>query len=170
MSVTRLAQIAVSTEASNDPAIENPPASKSVYDKDTALNKVANFIPSEVITVYVALWGLVTPESSAAKWTVFGVGLALVPIVFVLTYMIGRRKVAVESDGQAPGRSLKVSLPLLVFGVVAFVAWVAAMPGNPFTQFGGQALKFGGGAVIVLGMLLPMAAEALGLAKPDEES
>lgn len=167
MSVTRLAQIAVSTETVNDPEVEAVPvaAPGSALGRDVALTRVAEFIPSEVVGVYVALWALIDPRSAAGKWTVFGVGLALVPVVFVLTYMVGRRRAAAAGDGVPPARSFRVSLPLLGFGIVAFVAWAAALPGNPFTEFGDQALKFGGGATLVLGLVLPMAAEALGLDK-----
>lgn len=169
MSVTRLAQIAVSTEAVNDPAVERVPAARPTYGGDSALNRIAEFIPAEVIGVYTALWGLTDPGSAAAKWAVFGVGLALVPVVFVLTYMVSRRRAAAAGAGVRPARSLRVSVPLLVFALLAFVAWAAAMPGNPFTELSEHALRFGGGAVLVLGLLLPMAAEALGLAKsaPD---
>jgi hypothetical protein len=54
--------------------------------------------------------------------------------------------------------------------VAGVLRWAAAIPGSPFTGFGDHALKVGGGAVLVLGVLLPMAAEALGLAKTDPGS
>ncbi|GAB2844915.1 hypothetical protein GCM10022221_50270 [Actinocorallia aurea] len=159
MSVTNMAQVAVTAEAVK--AAPEGAEVSSAYNKDTALNRVAAFIPSEAVAVYLALWAFIDPDEPLAKWTVFGVGLALVLAFYFLAYLQRRRAVA-GVDGP-PARSVGVTLVLLLFAVVAFTAWAAAMPGNPFTQFTDQAVKIGGGAIIVLGVLMPKVADVLGL-------
>ena len=54
---------------------------------------------------------------------------------------------------------------LLVFAMLAFTAWAMAMPDNPFLALNDQALKVGGGSIIVLGILMPRVANVLGLTK-----
>lgn len=159
MSVTNLAQEAVATEAVNDPQTTR----SADYDKETALTKVAAFIPSEAIAVYLALWAFADPRTDTSKWVVFGLGVALVVVFFFLAYF--RRRRAVTTDGGPPAPSLRVMILMLVFALVGFVAWTMAMPGTPFEQITDQALKIGGGAIIVLGVLMPRAAEVLGLTK-----
>ncbi|GAA3218257.1 hypothetical protein [Actinocorallia longicatena] len=156
-----MAQAAVSTEAVNDPqTVRSAPTD---YDRSTALSKVAAFIPTEAVAVYLALVAFFNPDGDVMRWVVFGIGVVLVPVFYFLAYMNRRR--AVGADGGAPEPSLRVTLLLLVFALLAFVAWAAAMPNNPFEQFTDEATKFGGGAIIVLGVLMPQAAGALGLTK-----
>lgn len=158
-----MAQVAVATEAVKAETDGRTRLSPE-YTKDTALNRVAAFIPSEAVAVYLALWAFIDPRAAVAKWTVFGVGLVLVIAFYLLAYL-QRRRAVTSGGGDSPARSLRVTLLLLLFAMVAFTAWAAAMPGNPFTQFGDGAMKVGGGAIIVLGVLLPRVADVLGLSE-----
>ncbi|MEO5874388.1 MAG: hypothetical protein ABIS86_06065 [Streptosporangiaceae bacterium] len=165
MSVAKYAQVAVATEAVNDPDTVKPQSTD--YDRDSALTRVAAFIPSEAVAVYLALWSFIGPDTSTTRWVVFAIGLALVPTFYLLAYLQRRRMVGVNQGEVPPQRSLRVVLLLLVFAMLAFTAWAMAMPDNPFLDLTDQALKFGGGAVIVLGILMPRAADVLGLNKGD---
>jgi hypothetical protein len=163
MSVAKYAQVAVSTEAVNDPETVKPQSTD--YDKDTALTKVAAFIPSEAIAVYLALWSFIGPDTTTTRWVVFAIGLALVPTFYLLAYFQRRRVVGVNEGEAPPQRNLRVVILLLVFAMVAFTAWAMAMPDNPFLSLNDQALKVGGGSIIVLGILMPRVANVLGLTK-----
>jgi hypothetical protein len=163
MSVAKYAQVAVATEAVNDPDTVKPQSTD--YDKDTALTKVAAFIPSEAIAVYLALWSFIGPDSKTTKWVVFAIGLALVPTFYLLAYFQRRRVVGVNEGETPPQGSPRVVILLLVFAMLAFVAWAMAMPDNPFLSLNDQALKVGGGSIIVLGILMPRVANVLGLTK-----
>src|SRR3954468_14907955 len=106
MSVAKYAQVAVSTEAVNDPGMVKPQSTD--YDKDTPLTKVAAFIPSEVIAVYLALWSFIGPDTTTTRWVVFAIGLALVPTFYLLAYFQRRRVVGVNQGETPPQRSLRV--------------------------------------------------------------
>jgi hypothetical protein len=62
-----------------------------------------------------------------------------------------------------PPKSLRVFWLLLLFATIAYVAWAAALPSTPFLQLTDQATKIGALAALVLGVLLPRAADAMKL-------
>ena len=115
------------------------------------MEKVTAFIPSEVIGAYVALSGLLAPlyksDEFKWKWVLFFICLGLIPIVMALSYALRRK------DG-LPTPKLFINLVLLILALVAFIVWVAALPGTPFTVYSPNVTVFGGGAVIVLAILM----------------
>ena len=122
----------------------------------SAMEKVATFIPSEVIGLYVAGFGILSPEAESSKWWIFGICFALIPIIMLLNYAIQKKR-----SVQTP--KLWISLVLFVFAAVAFVAWAAALPDTPFLTFSPQATEYGGYTVMILAVVMYKAAEVLGV-------
>jgi hypothetical protein len=123
---------------------------------DSAMEKISSFIPSEVIGVYVAGFGIFSPESSAGKWWIFGICALLVPVFIALNYIQQRS----HSDDFP---SVRIAFILLFFGLVAFIAWAAAMPGTPFLSLTPIATAIGGWAVLILAGIMHKVADILGV-------
>jgi hypothetical protein len=121
---------------------------------DSAMEKISSFIPSEVIGIYVAGFGIFSPESSAGKWWIFGICALLVPVFIALNYMQQR-----SPSDDAP--SARIALIILFFGLVAFIAWAAALPGTPFLSLTPIATAVGGWAVLILAGIMYKVADIL---------
>ena len=121
---------------------------------DSYMQKIAAFIPSEIIGIYVAGLGIFSPDTDYAKWLLFGICIVLIPIIMWLDFLVQKKKEADKLSG-------KIKFVLLIFALVAYVAWTAAMPGTPFLSFNENATLFGGFAVIILAVVMYRAAEVL---------
>jgi hypothetical protein len=51
-----------------------------------SLEKVTAFVPTEAISLYVSGTGIFSPQGYNAKWTVFFVSLAFIPVIILLNY------------------------------------------------------------------------------------
>jgi len=112
--------------------------------QDDYLERVARFIPSEVLAVYVPVVAILDLRGDVGRWAVFGCALALIPLILWLR----------SSAEQPLGRERALAIWLI--GTIAFVAWAAAIPSGPFQTFTEDATRFGGAAVIVVSVLLPL--------------
>lgn len=121
---------------------------------ESAMEKVSAFIPSEVIGIYIAGLGILSPTTDAGKWWIFGVSLALIPIVMLLNYLIQKKRADTPLGPRA-------SFILFIFAVAAFVAWAAALPSTPFLSLSEYATNIGGWSVIILAAVMYKAAEFL---------
>lgn len=153
-----------------DDVADAPPASDKI--RETALEKITAFIPTEVIGIYIAGVGIMPVEAvaepgepapvSVVQWAIFWVALALVPIFVTVNAALLNRALQ-------PGSKLKpLKVMLLVgFGGVAFCAWALALPETPFrdlvTVDGISATQIGAFAVVVLGLLMPSLAKLAGV-------
>jgi hypothetical protein len=135
-----------------DEHFEHAPEGKKAVE--SAMEKISAFIPSEIIGIYVAGFGILSPESDAGKWWIFGVCFALIPVLIWLNYL-GHKK---RADATL---TVKITIVLLVFAMIAFVAWAAALPGTPFLTFSARATAFGGWAVIILAVIMYRVADLL---------
>jgi hypothetical protein len=137
-------------------------------DVETALEKITQWIPSEVVAAYVALLGIFAPDDSTLRWVLFAVGVVLV-IVFVglnaaLVNKRGREKWESEKrPGPAPKLATKRLLTLMGVGIVAFVVWAFALPDSPFLSVTEQATRIGGALVVIVSLVMPLVAELLDL-------
>jgi len=124
---------------------------------DSAMEKIAAFIPSEVIGVYVVALGMLSPQRDAGKWLIFGICIVLVPIFICLDYVLTKKR--------NPNTKLtrRVGIILAILGVVAFVAWAAAMPGTPFLSLHPNATAAGGVSVMILAAFMYKIAEVFDL-------
>jgi hypothetical protein len=161
-----IAQMAV-LGARRNLELSHPAAADASGNEDTgavqtAMAQVAAFIPSEALAVYVAGAGILAPESAQSKWLWFAICLALIPVlVFIAALLEQKRR---QVPGMAPDKlNVKIVTLLSLFGIVAFVAWTAAMPGTPFLALSPKANAIGGLGVLVTAVLLPKFAALLGI-------
>ena len=136
---------------------ETPPPPSGKGNIETALNVLFGYIPTEVITLYIAVLAAVGVEGKVTQteWTSFWIFIAATPVVVWLVY----------------GAKLKnLSLPLpLSFGewplwemfaaTAAFMAWAFALPQSPFAEFSWYSSALSGVVVLItsaiLGLLAP---------------
>lgn len=130
-----------------------PGAATSV---DTAMNVLFGYIPTEVLTVYVAVMATVqTPTITATDWIVFGSFFAITPVVVWLLF---------AAKVKAAGSELPLSFgawPVweMFAATVAYTAWAFGLPHSPFGAMSWYSASLSGLSVIVvstvLGLLAP---------------
>ncbi len=79
-------------------------------DVDSALERIVQWIPSEVVGSYVALLGLFGPNGADARWVLFLIGVALV-VVFLLVNSALVNKRGAEEWRQITRRAIHQSFP-----------------------------------------------------------
>ncbi len=100
---------------------------------DTTLNVLFGYIPTEVLTMYVAVLAVVQSDNkvTSSDWGAFWSFLVATPIIVWLVYA-------------AKLKALQKPLPLkfgtwpvweMFAATVAFSAWAFALPKSPFTEF-----------------------------------
>lgn len=146
-------------------APEHQPRGPTSGTVDTALNVLFGYIPTEVITLYVAV--LATIETgevvTSAHWIAFWAFLAATPVVVWLVY-------------GAKVKALQKPLPLnfgawplweMFAATFAFSAWTLALPRSPFAEYPWYSSALSGVAVLVastvLGLLAPFFQQQLRL-------
>ena len=127
-----MVQSSVDRIAPKDRGAAAQPENKTPVATTTAntVEQLTRYIPSEIITVYVALTSAMenAKASVRALWIGFAICLALTPVV---TWLIFAAKV--RARGQAIPRSWRVWPYWKIFAaIVAFVAWATALPHGPF--------------------------------------
>ncbi len=119
--------------------VQNPqnPASTTNDFKD----RLVKLIPSEIITAYTTIFGLITGAAIAGNKT------QLLLIVFVLLLLLTPLYLYFISNVKKPGQ--------IVFTTVAFAIWVSVI-GGPFDSFKplGFPLSFIGSIVLIFYTLL----------------
>lgn len=167
MSVSSMANIAFARRADVAPegeglnsldevasATGTPPGSAT--SATSALSAIAAYIPTEVVTVYVAVLatiGVTQPQGSGPAYTpvaVYATFLVLTPVVVWGLY--ASRAV---SAGKRIPRSLR-SWPKweMVAATLAFAAWGAAMPSSPLGIIPGFMPALAGVVALVLSLLI----------------
>jgi hypothetical protein len=134
---------------------------------ETNMNVLFGYIPTEVITLYVAVIAALagpaaSPAAPGSMWATFVVFLAATPVATWLVY-------------GAKLKNLKLPLPLrfnawplweMGAATAAFSAWAFALPNSPFAQFGWYSPVLSGLVVLiastVLGLLAPFFQRPLG--------
>src|SRR4051812_16517392 len=77
-----------------------------------AMESVSAFIPSEVVGIYVAGFGILSPESDGGKWWIFFICLALIPLLIGLNYLAQVKQTGAETR-------LPVPFALTAFALIA---------------------------------------------------
>ncbi|MEU2396114.1 hypothetical protein [Streptomyces sp. NPDC007369] len=128
----------------------------------TAAESVMTYIPTEVVTAYVAVLGILDApagHSRTPQWVVFWLFLAITPLA-VWAAMAQRE--------MAKGRRVPLhpaAWPVhtgfnIMAATAAFVLWGFSLPGSPFSGFGWYSPKIGAVALIlgslVLGLISPL--------------
>jgi hypothetical protein len=133
-------------------------ASTSTASVNTALNVLFGYIPTEVLTLYVAVIAAINSKDSAtssvtaAAWPVFWAFLVTTPLVVWVVY-------AAKLKGA--GKPLSLQLPIweMIAATIAFGAWAFALPKSPFSELSWQS---GAAPIVVLvtstvlGLLAPL--------------
>jgi len=141
-----------------------PAVNQGANGVNTALNVLFGYIPTEVLTLYVALVAAIQKPDTVtpAQWIVFWIFLAFTPIV---VWMVYASKVK-AANGRLPTRFQAWPVWEMLAATVAYVAWAFALPKTPFTQYLWYSSALAGIAVLVtstvLGLLAPFFQRALG--------
>lgn len=161
MSVATMTTMAARTGNENDKAA-----------LDTQLGKTAAYIPSEVLGIYVAVLGLVTPGAQewGLKRTMY-VGTLLVLLLFIsLRYLVERKSIREANNSAAAigGRSvpepkMRYQVAAAVMAIVAFTAYYMALPGSFFEKYWSNSTIYGAIAAILLALFLPMIGVLVGV-------
>lgn len=117
-----------------------------------ALDAVVAYIPTEIVTVYVAvIAALNTPRttSHAGEWFIFWLFLALAPISVWSLYVMRLR-----ADGVSIPGFRNWPLYELVTAPIAFVLWAFTLPASPFMDFGWYRPSQGTAALLVGALIL----------------
>jgi len=167
-----IARAAATTPTSADlpPAPGQPPAAaagQSASQIDTALHVLFGYIPTEVLTLYVAVLAAIhqPEEVTGADWNAFWLFLIATPIVVWLVYG-AKVKAARKALPLAPG-----TWPIweMLAATVAYFAWAMALPNTPFTEYSWYSSALSGVIVLVtstfLGLLAPFFQRPLGVGK-----
>lgn len=140
-----------------------------------ALEQITQWIPTEVVTLYVAGLGFLALSGSTGKWIVFGAGAVLVPIAVILNAALVNRRAKLAwqdagESGDAPKIGLKKKLLLILVALVAFAFWACALPSTPFLTVWDQATRLGAFLVLVYSAFMPTIAELLDLKLPGQDT
>jgi hypothetical protein len=127
----------------------------------TIANQITRWIPTETITIYVALLALVAPHTAlsssfTSRWVLFSIVTAATPVVVVL---LGLAKASGIHDFKFPVFEMIIS-------PVAFAAWAFSLPDTPLSSLGGYDIKWNAAIVTVTTVAITLIANALHLS-PD---
>jgi hypothetical protein len=115
----------------------------------TALDLVSKHVPTEVLTLYVAVLA-----ATSAGWRAFWVFLIATPVVVWLTY--GAEVKAKEKRLPLHPRAWPVWE--MFAGTVAYSAWAFALPNAPFNRFSWYSSALAGIAVLIASTVLSLLA------------
>ena len=152
-----IARAAATAPATEPEGAAGGQAAESSGQIDTALHVLFGYIPTEVLTLYVAVLAAVQQPNkvTSADWTAFWGFLVATPIVVWLVYG-AKVKVA--------GKPVPLTFgtwPLweMFAATVAYCAWAFALPNTPFSAYPWYSAGLSGVAVLVastgLGLLGP---------------
>jgi len=147
-------------------ASSTPPTTGETPDTDaagsaqisTALKLLFDYIPTEVLTLYVAVVAALSTPDGPAQWglTAWWMFVVATPLVVWLVFA-AKVKAAGKSIPALPS-----SWPLweMAAATVAFMAWTFALPDGPFAEFGWYSAALAGVGVLVastmLGLIAPL--------------
>jgi hypothetical protein len=119
-------------------------------------NQITRWIPTETITVYVALLALVAPQaqhssSLTSRWILFWLMIAANPIVVILLLMAKKQ----------PGDKFPFPWFEMVVASIAFAAWALALPDTPLNSISGYGIQWNAAILTVTTAAITLVANAL---------
>jgi hypothetical protein len=139
---TGVAEIAAAAATPPDQAPAQKPQASGF---NTALNVLFGYIPTEIVTLYVAVVAAIQPPTAAAgaagaassaaaietQWIAFWCFAVITPVAVWVVY---------ANKLKAAGKPLPLTwstLPVweMVAALIAFLAWAFALPNSPFRSF-----------------------------------
>jgi len=161
----RTAQIRVeAAPAGDEPAGNVKVLAKAADDtSQTSLGKVANYIPSEAVTLYIGALAVMasvpaSPEKTQALvWSAWAVGI-INALLILLSFMEATNSTERTKAFKSAFSSGRFWLAFLL-GTVALAVYMVVLPGNPFIPDGWWS------ALIVLfaGVAIPLVASLVGV-------
>ena len=152
-----MATVAVPMTPTTEPSVSA--SGGNAMAVDTALHVVIGYVPTEILTLYVAVLAAI---QKPAHWTAFWIFLVATPIVVWLVYG-AKLKAAQKVLPWAPR-----SWPLweMFAATVAYCVWAFGLPNAPFADYSWYSSALAGIAVLVastiLGLLAPFCQRPLG--------
>ena len=145
--------------AAPSPAAPGQAVGTAAGSTDTAFHVLFGYIPTEVLTLYVAVLAAVRqrPEVSRADWLAFWIFLFATPVIVWLVY-------------GAKLKTLQKPLPLhpgawpvweMFAATAAYAAWAFALPQSPFSAYAWYSSALSGLAVLIVSTLLGLLAPFL---------
>lgn len=131
---------------------------------DTTFNVLFGYIPTEVVTLYVAVLAAIQHVGKATytDWLAFGIFLFATPVIVWLVFgakLLTLQKPLPLKFGQWPVWEMFAA-------TVSYTAWGFALPHSPFTEYSWYSSALSGLAVVVastlLGLLAPLFQKPLG--------
>ena len=126
----------------------------------TALRTLTTYVPTETLTLYVALVAALSPTagvtetSNTSHWIAFWIFLFFTPLAVWVTFAT---KLASDKK-QLPLRLQYWPKWEMTAGTLAYVAWAAGLPDSPFAQFPWYSPSVAGFAVLITSTILGMLA------------
>jgi hypothetical protein len=150
---------AASAEHPADNSNNIPAVSKGANSVNTALNVLFGYIPTEVLTLYVAVLSVLTQSNKESSgntgWILFLCFLVATPIIVWLAY--GAKVKAANKPIPLTFKAWPIWE--MFAATLAYFAWVLALPNNPFINNSWYSPGVAGIAVLivstVLGLLAP---------------
>ncbi len=146
----------------------------------SAISAITTYIPTEVLTLYVAALGAVhqKDEDLKAEWIAFLFFLAATPIVVWLLYaakVMNSNKavpVTVKKPKSLPLAPGKWPLWEMFAATIGYAAWAFALPNSPFrafAEYGWYSQALGGVIVLVVSTILGLIAPVVCGTLPGDE-
>ena len=166
---TAISNANVSAQPVGNAAVQPALEAQGSNAVNTALNVLFGYIPTEVLTLYVAVLAAIEKPDKVTQgqWITFYIFLAATPIIVWLVY---GAKVKAE---QKPLPLAFQAWPVweMVAATLAFGVWAFALPKTPFTAYAWYSAALAGIAVLVastiLGLLAPFFQRQIVVSKPQ---
>lgn len=125
----------------------------------TALTTLTTYVPTEALTLYVALVAALQPAantdpSTTGRWIAFWFFLIFTPLAVWVTFATK----LVSDNKELPLRFRFWPKWEMIAGTLAYVAWAMGLPDTPFSQYSWYSSSVAGFAVLITSTLLGMLA------------
>ncbi|MGD9713938.1 MAG: hypothetical protein AB7V46_18055 [Thermomicrobiales bacterium] len=160
MSATSMANAAIERAAAREHTPGARSARSQAADSDNAftaaMNAITTYIPTDVLTLYVAGSAIfLTTDSAGASdfdkaWWIFAGGVIATPVVNALVFLAKLRSAGVAIPREVRDWPIWES----VAATIAFVFWAAALPATPFSEFSWYDAAFAGFLLGVVSLFL----------------
>ena len=123
----------------------------------TALSQIVAYIPTEILTTYVAILAALSTDtqSSLEKWVTFWIFLGFTPVA---SWVIFAAKVRTHTGTKSERRKAQKKLPWWEFfsATLAFAVWAYALPASPFSLLSWYKPALGTAGLLFVSFLLGM--------------
>jgi hypothetical protein len=169
MSINAMTNAAVARRTDFPPAAGAPQGNQQIAnaaggarvqqnDVTAALAVITTYIPTEVLTVYIALLA-VFPSATTPRSTIWKILIAFLVITPAAVWSVYAAKVKART-GRLPTTARELPIWEMLAGILAFAGWAVSLPDAPYLAY--LALPSALGAVVIvtvsglLGLLAPL--------------